>query len=60
MAGTQTANWLVRNRFESDVKEGEAVVKCRRLQTTGKQLGAAKDYITNVKLGEFPLYKRKN
>ena len=37
MAGTQTADWLVRNGFELDAKED----------------------ITNLKLGEFPLDNRK-
>ena len=58
LAGTQTIEWLLRNGFEVDAKEGEAVVKRRKRQIARQHLEAAKEYISNVQLGKFPLRRR--
>lgn len=58
LAGTQTVDWLLRNGYETDAKDGEAVIKRRKRQIARKHLEAAKQYIKNVELGKFPLRKR--
>ena len=58
LAGTQSVDWLLRNGFEVDAKEGEAVIKRRKRQIARQHLEAAKEYIANVQLGKFPLRKR--
>ena len=55
LAGTQNVDWLLRNGFEVDAKEGEAVIKRRKRQIARQHLEAAKEYIANVQLGKFPL-----
>ena len=58
LAGAQTVDWLSRNGYELDAKEGEAIIKRRKRQIARQHLEAAKEYIVNVQLGKFPLRKR--
>ena len=58
LAGAQTVEWLSRNGYELDAKEGEATIKRRKRQIARQHLEAAKEYIANVQLGKFPLRKR--
>ena len=58
LAGAQSIEWLLRNNFEVDAKEGEAVIKRRKRQIARQHLEAAKEYIHNVERGVFPLRKR--
>lgn len=56
--GTQTVDWLLRNGFDLDAKEGEAIVKRRKRQIARQHLEAAKEYISNVECGLFPYRAR--
>lgn len=55
LAGKRSLNWLWRNGYDADAKEGEKVVKRRKRQLARQHIVAAKEYIANVEKGLFPL-----
>ncbi len=58
LAGKKTINWLWRNGYDNYAKDGEKVLKRRKRQIARQHLEAAKEYISNVESGKFPLRKR--
>jgi hypothetical protein len=54
LAGKRSVNWLWRNGYEADAKEGEKVVKRRKRQIARQHVVAAQEYIACVEKGFFP------
>ena len=54
LAGKQTVDWLWRNGYDADAKDGEKVVKRRKTQIARQHVKAATEYIACVEKGLFP------
>ena len=54
LAGKRSVDWLWRNGYDADAKEGEKVIKRRKRQIARQHIKAAEEYIACVEKGYFP------